>query len=135
MNEITLKDRLFNLLEIKGIRERLAYQQERWITSGKDNTCPMCADLENLGWLPLGTLPRYKHAHSELGEGRWKAPDSSCGCVKGYKRAAGPNPGRKQLEYVPGYGWIAVETGLATEAKEKVKIIMAKYEGKCTCKG
>lgn len=127
---MTFKDLLYRLFELDAIRERFAVQEERWITGG-DDTCPMCSDLEDLGWLPLKTLPRYKQAHSKLGEGRWKAPDSSCQCTKGYRRVGGENQDPKQLEYTPGQGWSAFEI---KKAEDKVKIILEKYQGKCTCK-
>lgn len=133
---MNVQEKLLTLLEYPAIRERFAYQQEKWVTNG-DNVCPMCADLQSLGWLPLGTLPRYKHAHSELGEGKWKAPDSSCQCTKAYKRSSGDNPGPKILVFVPGYGWTAVDSSFGAEgvkiALTKVKTILEKYKGVCTC--
>jgi hypothetical protein len=69
---------------------------ERWVASQSCNTCPICRTLHQLSWQIQGTffkyswdgqskevlMPRYRQAHSEIGEGRWNAPDSSCRCKK-----------------------------------------------------
>jgi len=69
---------------------------ERWVCRADELTCPICVTLNNLGWQLQGTffryswngqskqvlMPRYREAHSEIGEGRWNADDSSCRCQK-----------------------------------------------------
>jgi hypothetical protein len=69
---------------------------ERWVCQEDELTCPICVTLNNLGWQLQGTffryswdgqskqvlMPRYRQAHSEIGEGRWNANDSSCRCQK-----------------------------------------------------
>jgi hypothetical protein len=69
---------------------------ERWVASPDCLTCPICRTLHSLSWQIQGTffkyswdgqskevlMPRYRQAHSEIGEGRWNASDSSCRCKK-----------------------------------------------------
>lgn len=58
--------------------------QEKWVTNATPNgpACPICLDLEALGWVSRGTLPPYRQAHSLIGGPNWNAPDSSCRCWK-----------------------------------------------------
>jgi hypothetical protein len=69
-------------------------QLERWFAYSKKGSviCPICLKLDSLGWVDFGLLPAFKKAHSVIGEGRWKSPDSDCNCKKGYKRVAGEAP-------------------------------------------
>ncbi len=96
-------DRVLDRIKLTRSLERsnFASQEERWEPYG-NNTCPICSDLHDLGWVPLGTLPYFRQAHSVIGEGRWNAPDSSCECTKNYRRVAGEGfsaqDGKKKIE-------------------------------------
>ncbi len=91
-NQVTQQYLLERIAELKFATGQ--HQEEKWNADNSDpnNVCPICQELDALGWVPFGLLPKYKKAHSVIGEGRWKAPDSSCQCVKGYRRASGPKP-------------------------------------------
>lgn len=74
---------------------------ERWVSvESKTGPCPICDTLNNLGWIEAGQpttytwdngskiilgLPPYRQAHSQIGEGSWKANDFSCKCYKDFK--------------------------------------------------
>lgn len=77
---------------------KLGYKVEKWIKAD-DQSCPICVTLDEMGWVrsnypvdyiwPTGSktimgLPLPRHAHSQIGEGNWSAPDSSCKCFKQY---------------------------------------------------
>jgi hypothetical protein len=88
---------------------------ERWKASADCLTCPICRQLHLLGWQIQGTfftyrwgsnqkevrMPRYRRAHSEIGEGRWKAPDNSCRCVKDSFVTDATNPNLPTIEPLP----------------------------------
>ena len=88
--EDVAKSKLLNYIAKQGILEMsneeiIALRNirlERWITSGDESVCPICTELEEMGWVIRGTLPRYRKAHSTIGQGRWKASDSACRCNK-----------------------------------------------------
>lgn len=107
-------------------------REEKWVIKartlkgGDKPVCPMCYDLDQLGWLPLGTLPPNRKAHSVLGKGNWNAPDSSCQCSKVYRFTS--NPQEPLALAWDGAQWIAYK-----EKINKVRIILEKYKGVCTC--
>ena len=124
------------LMETEYYRQKFAYQEERWVPQG-DNTCPLCNAIADLEWLPFGTLPAYKKAHSTLGEGRWKAPDSSCQCTKAYKRTSGDYPGPMKLVYNPNTeSWRAESFNKFDKVTHDKIVKLSKIikENKCTCK-
>lgn len=106
---------------LQNVAVHLAYQQEHWFTSGKSNVCPLCQDLEDLGWVPYGTLPAYKHAHSVIGKGNWKVGDEYCNCTKGYKRVKGDSP-LKQSKF-----------SSVQDARDAVRDILERHKD-CKCK-
>jgi len=69
---------------------------ERWVASDDCVTCPICVTLHNLGFQIQGSfftyswpggskeieMPRFKQAHSYVGEGRWKSRNDACRCRK-----------------------------------------------------
>lgn len=117
----------------RNVKHKFKYTEEKWFTSEQDNVCPMCKELQDLGWIPSGILPRYKQAHSTLGDGNWKAPDSSCNCRKGYRQAAGSKPEWAKdgkLEWDPGSEQYLI---FKASVKQKVQLIQQKYNFKCTC--
>lgn len=65
------------------------FKEERWVTDpGKGESgesCPICKDLEDMGWVKIGTLPPYRKAHSIIGEGKWKTGDDTCNCIKEFR--------------------------------------------------
>lgn len=117
-------------------------QLERWYAYNEDpeNVCPICAELDALGWVEFGLLPPFKKAHSIIGEGKWHSPDSSCQCAKGYKRVAGTQA--KKVIPISGYSGknpidnpkLEFEITYSTEeVKEKIKQMKLKFSN-CTCK-
>jgi hypothetical protein len=119
-----------------------AKQMERWFAYNEDpgNICPICDELDALGWVDFGLLPPFKKAHSIIGEGKWNAPDSSCQCAKGYKRVTGKIP--KNIIPISGYDGpnSIADPRLNFEIKysrdeviEKIKLMKQKYS-KCNCK-
>lgn len=132
MNKKTniIDDKLNKIQDLLSRNHAFAYQEEHWFTSDLDNVCPMCSELEKVGWVPSGILPPYRKAHSILGEGKWNAPDSSCNCRKGYRRAKGDRPDFEigELVYNPSSQTYTV----FKEAQTKVQLILNKYKT-CTC--
>lgn len=77
------------------VYHQFKFTQEHWFTTGKGREvppCPMCLELEQLGWIPFGILPEKQKAHSTLGGGNWNAPDSACKCVKRNRFVSGNYP-------------------------------------------
>ena len=66
----------------------------RWVQADSES-CPICVTLDEMGYFAddearaysweggfkFVQLPDRGHAHSEIGEGHWNAPDSSCKCT------------------------------------------------------
>lgn len=115
-----------------------AKQLERWYNFNEDpdNVCPICQELADLGWVDYGLLPEFKKAHSVIGEGKWKAPDSSCQCRKGYKRVGGTAP--ENIIPISGYtgpnsianprlNFEEMKYTPADEAKAKIALMKQKY--------
>lgn len=121
-------------IQLEKVKEKFGFNQERWIVRGKKlkgsfkPVCPMCLELDALGWLPIGTLPANRKAHSTLGQGRWNAPDSACQCSKGYRTVA-----EKQEPLAIAWDGTHYITYSKEEIKEKVRFIIEKYNGICTC--
>jgi len=117
-----------------------AHQEERWITSAslsesETPVCPICADLEKLGWVEFGLLPPFKQAHSIIGEGKWNCPDSSCNCRKGYRRVAGESTGVIPLSGNTGANPLSSYFSKVESDKEKIEKLKLKYKNfNCTCK-
>lgn len=110
---------------------------ERWIANNPDenNICPICADLESLGWVEFGLLPKFKKAHSTIGEGNWKCPDSACQCTKDFKRGKGPAPETvTPLSGNSGDNPLSLYVGLSTDTETVIKKIAEmkkKYSNGC----
>lgn len=144
--------------DIKIIREQLflenfanllrfakSHQEERWFSENPDplnGPCPICEELAALGWVEFGLLPRYKKAHSIIGEGRWKSSDEDCLCVKGYRRVKG-NPSENVIP-ISGYNGansiadpklkFSEEKKYTTEeVKEKLKQLKIKFSSHNGC--
>lgn len=130
--ELSSKNEEEYKIELEKLQIKFGFNQEKWLIrqrtlkGGLKPVCPMCLELDALGWLPLGTLPPNRKAHSTLGQGRWNAKDSDCQCSKGYRSVQG-----KQEPLA--IAWDGSQYITYNEIKNKVKIILEKYKGICTC--
>ena len=87
---------------------------ERWIANDDERTCPICVTLHNLGWQLQGTffeyswgsnsklieMPRFRQAHSYVGEGRWKTGNNVCRCRKDSFTTDSNNPRLPRIEII-----------------------------------
>ena len=87
---------------------------ERWVANDDERTCPICVTLHNLGWQLQGTffeykwgsntkqiqMPRYRQAHSYVGEGRWKTDNQVCRCRKDSFTTDSNNPVLPKIEII-----------------------------------
>jgi len=129
-----IKQQIFNEQLASLLFANGAYQEERWYANNPDplNICPICADLDSLGWLPFGTLPKFKQAHSVIGEGNWNCPDSACNCVKGYRRVSGDIPTDiKPLSGNTGENPLSTYFSRVEDAKMKIQKLKDKYKNGC----
>ena len=129
-----IKDQMFKQSFARLMKFAGAHQEEQWVSDNSDplNICPICSDLQDLGWVQFGLLPAYKHAHSIIGEGNWKAPDSSCLCVKGYRRVSGP--GESDVVPLSGdTGANPLSSYFAKAESDRLKIdkLKEKYKNNC----
>lgn len=94
MTAAEINEQKFLELAAKINKRNGAKQLERWFAYSKKGSviCPICLELDKLGWVDFGLLPPYRKAHSIIGQGDWKVGDEYCNCSKGYKRVAGSAP-------------------------------------------
>lgn len=132
IREQKFKESFTHLLKFAGM-----HSEERWISVNPDpsNVCPICDDLQSLGWVEFGLLPPFQEAHSIIGEGNWKCPDSACMCTKDFRRRKGPAPEDiTPLSGNTGDNPLSLYVGLSTDketAIKKISEMKKKYSNGC----